>query len=226
MEEAAAGAGHPELDTYFAMARGAKDAPAMEMTKWFDTNYHYIVPEFHKGQTFRLSSRKAARRVQGGEGARHRHAARAHRAGHLPACSARSKGEEFDPLSLLDALLPVYAELLGGSQAPGRDWVQIDEPCWSLDLVAGRRSALCGSPTGSLRRGRAEDHAGHLFRRLRRQPRRRRRAARRRPARRPRARPRAARRGFSTTLPPDRVLSLGVVDGRNIWRTDLATRST
>jgi 5-methyltetrahydropteroyltriglutamate--homocysteine methyltransferase len=44
---------------YFAMARGTKDAPAMEMTKWFDTNYHYIVPELHRGQTFRLASYKA-----------------------------------------------------------------------------------------------------------------------------------------------------------------------
>jgi 5-methyltetrahydropteroyltriglutamate--homocysteine methyltransferase len=47
-----------DLDTYFAMARGSAAAPAMEMTKWFDTNYHYIVPEFYDGQVFKFSSRK------------------------------------------------------------------------------------------------------------------------------------------------------------------------
>src|SRR6185369_9884697 len=46
------------LDRYFAMARGGKDVPAMEMTKWFDTNYHYIVPEFEDGQQFKVSSTK------------------------------------------------------------------------------------------------------------------------------------------------------------------------
>ena len=50
--------GTVDLDTYFAMARGRDDAPAMEMTKWFDTNYHYIVPEFHRGQRFQLASTK------------------------------------------------------------------------------------------------------------------------------------------------------------------------
>ena len=46
------------LDTYFAMARGGSSVPAMEMTKWFDTNYHYIVPEFEPGMNFRVASRK------------------------------------------------------------------------------------------------------------------------------------------------------------------------
>src|SRR5256885_1143951 len=57
--------GTVDLDTYFAMARGSqgkggggRGVPAVEMTKWFDTNYHYIVPEFEPGQTFRLSSSK------------------------------------------------------------------------------------------------------------------------------------------------------------------------
>src|SRR3989338_848088 len=53
--------GSVDLDTYFAMARGAQAVPAMEMTKWFDTNYHYIVPEFHKNQKFALSSDKPVR---------------------------------------------------------------------------------------------------------------------------------------------------------------------
>jgi 5-methyltetrahydropteroyltriglutamate--homocysteine methyltransferase len=84
MEEAARGGGHIELDRTFAMARGTKDAPAMEMTKWFDTNYHYIVPEFHKDQTFKQASRKAVDEFNEAEGARHRHAAGAHRPCHLP----------------------------------------------------------------------------------------------------------------------------------------------
>ena len=50
--------GHVPLDLYFAMARGSVSAPAMEMTKWFDTNYHYIVPELHEGQKFNLTSEK------------------------------------------------------------------------------------------------------------------------------------------------------------------------
>ena len=53
--------GSVDLDTYFAMARGSAAAPAMEMTKWFDTNYHYIVPEFYEDQEFRLASRKPRR---------------------------------------------------------------------------------------------------------------------------------------------------------------------
>ena len=65
------------LSTYFAMARGSQAATALEMTKWFDTNYHYVVPEFEPGMRFNLRSTKACRRIPGGEGAGHRHASRA-----------------------------------------------------------------------------------------------------------------------------------------------------
>ena len=65
--------GAVDLDLVFAMARGTDDAVAMEMTKWFDTNYHYIVPEFGPDQTFSLAFAQAARRVRRGPGARHPH---------------------------------------------------------------------------------------------------------------------------------------------------------
>jgi 5-methyltetrahydropteroyltriglutamate--homocysteine methyltransferase len=127
-----------DLATYFAMARGvqqdqAEGIAAMEMTKWFDTNYHYIVPEFSPQQTFRLGSTKPldefmeakalgihTRPVLLGPisflllGKTHRH--------------------DFQPLALLDRVLPVYEEILQALALAGADWIQIDEPCLVLDL--------------------------------------------------------------------------------------------
>ena len=141
MEEAARGAGHIELDRYFAMARGTKDAPAMEMTKWFDTNYHYIVPEFHKDQTFKLSSRKAVDEFK--EAKALGIITRPVLIGPVTYLMlGKVKGEEFDPVSLLDALLPVYAELLGALKSAGAEWVQIDEPVLALDLSQAQKRAL------------------------------------------------------------------------------------
>ena len=83
------GSSDVDLDTYFAMARGRQtggvDVTAMEMTKWFDTNYHYIVPELERGMKFRFSSRKPLDAVPGGQGARHRDQAGADRPADLPA---------------------------------------------------------------------------------------------------------------------------------------------
>jgi 5-methyltetrahydropteroyltriglutamate--homocysteine methyltransferase len=218
MEEAVAGASHPELDTYFAMARGTKDAPAMEMTKWFDTNYHYIVPEFHKGQTFSLSSRKALDEVN--EAKALGIVTRPVLIGPVTYITlGKVKGEEFDPLSLLDAVLPVYAELLGELKAAGVDWVQIDEPVLALDLSQAQKQALraayrqlapaaskimlasyFGGYGDSLDLATSLPVAGHHADLV---------------------------RGGSeldrllSTVPPDRALSLGVVDGRNVWRANL-----
>ena len=141
MEEATRGAGHIELDRYFAMARGTKDAPAMEMTKWFDTNYHYIVPEFHKDQTFKLSSRKAVDEFN--EAKALGIVTRPVLIGPVTYLMlGKVKGEEFDPVSLLDTLLPVYAELLGALKSAGAEWVQIDEPVLALDLSQAQKRAL------------------------------------------------------------------------------------
>src|SRR5262245_63364518 len=111
------------------------------MTKCIDTNYHYIVPKFHKGQTFCLSSHKAADEFR-----------EAKALGILTRpvligpvtylMLGKVKGEALDPASLLDALLPVYAELLAELKAAGADWVQIDEPVLSLDLSLAQRHAL------------------------------------------------------------------------------------
>src|SRR2546426_734143 len=104
-----------DADTYFAMARGSqgkgRDVTAMEMTKWFDTNYHYIVPELERGQSFRLSSQKPVNEYR---------EAKALGIDATPVLIgpvtflllAKTKGQAFDRLSLLDALLPVYAEVL------------------------------------------------------------------------------------------------------------------
>ncbi len=128
--------GGDPLDLMFAMARGAsvggEEIPAMEMTKWFDTNYHYLVPELGPSQVFSLDWLKPVEEFQ----------------------EARALGIETRPvllgpvsylrlakptqpglatLSLLDRLLPAYADLLARLAAAGARWVQLDEPCLAQD---------------------------------------------------------------------------------------------
>ena len=151
--------GQVDLATYFTMARGVSGqgddcesggapAVALEMTKWFDTNYHYLVPELHDGQIFQLSSTKPfdefAEALTLGirtvpvlvgpltflllgkaRGGRH--------------------SEAFDRLALLPRLLPVYAEILRRLQTQGAGWVQLDEPVLCLDLTPEQRAALAAS---------------------------------------------------------------------------------
>ena len=125
--------GPASLATYFAMARGSANAPAMEMTKWFDTNYHYVVPEFEPGMKYALLSTKIVDEY----------------------LEAKALGIETRPVllgpvsfvllgkptdnsvtrtSVIDAILPLYSTLLSQLQAAGTEWVQIDEPCLCLDL--------------------------------------------------------------------------------------------
>ncbi len=137
--------GTVDLDTYFAMARGrqtgGQDVVAMEMTKWFDTNYHYIVPEFRAGQTFRLASTKAVDEFK--------EAAATGITSHpvlLGPVSFLLLGKTYgmdstDTLQFLDALLPVYTEVLSQLKAAGAEWVQIDEPCLVMDLPEGAEAA-------------------------------------------------------------------------------------
>src|SRR5881394_1231540 len=134
-----------DLDTYFAMARGSqgkgRDVTAMEMTKWFDTNYHYIVPELERGQSFKLSSQKPVAEFR---------EAKALGIEATPVLIgpvtflllAKTKGESFDRLSLLDALLPVYAETLETLASAGATWVQLDEPMLALDRSEAERAAF------------------------------------------------------------------------------------
>jgi 5-methyltetrahydropteroyltriglutamate--homocysteine methyltransferase len=148
------------LDTYFAMARGSQGAtndeacahghaaeghdhgaPAQEMTKWFDTNYHYMVPEFAKGQTFTLSSQKPVDEYREAKALGYQ--TRPVLLGPVTFLKlGKSKDATLDPLSLLNGLLPVYIEVLRRLAAHGAEWVQIDEPCLVLDLDDATRSAL------------------------------------------------------------------------------------
>jgi 5-methyltetrahydropteroyltriglutamate--homocysteine methyltransferase len=153
-----ANSGTIDLDLYFAMARGEQDATrdvtAMEMTKWFDTNYHYIVPEFSPDQRFALTSTKSLDEYR-----------EAREAGieTVPVLLGPisylllgkvhgADGEvdhDFHRLSLLEALLPVYEELLGRLAEAGAVWVQIDEPTLVQDRTREELTAL-GATLGRL----------------------------------------------------------------------------
>ena len=128
--------GPVDLDTYFAMARGVqaggRDVTAMEMTKWFDTNYHYLVPEFDRGQAFRLASTKPVDEFQEAK------ALGFHTKPVLIGpvtflLLGKTRAAAFDRLELLDALLPVYGEVLARLAAAGATWVQLDEPSIAVD---------------------------------------------------------------------------------------------
>jgi 5-methyltetrahydropteroyltriglutamate--homocysteine methyltransferase len=137
------------LTTYFAMARGAASptgsaAVPLEMTKWFDTNYHYLVPEFHPQQTFRLASTKPFDEFN---------EARVLGIATVPVLlgpvsflllgKARTESDkEFDRLSLLPAMLPVYEAILRQLESLGAHWVQFDEPALALDLSSVELTAM------------------------------------------------------------------------------------
>lgn len=212
--------GRVDLDTYFAMARGSKDAPAMEMTKWFDTNYHYIVPEFEENQTFALSSTKIFDEFAEAKGAGI--LTRPVIVGPVTYLMLGKKRGDFCRCTLLDRILPVYAQILKWLADHGAQWVQIDEPCLALDLEDRYRDALkkayaeLSKAAPGLKILLATYFEGlrenmdlafslpvqgvHID--LRRAP-----------------------DQFEPALkkiPADKVLSLGVIDGRNIWKNDLS----
>lgn len=127
-----------EQDLYFAMARGYQkdglDITAMEMTKWFDTNYHYIVPEFYKNQQFKLSSDKIFNEFAGAKQAGIN--AKPVIIGLVSyLLLGKEKEEGFDKLDLAGNLLPVYTEILTKLQEQGAEWIQFDEPFLALDLT-------------------------------------------------------------------------------------------
>jgi 5-methyltetrahydropteroyltriglutamate--homocysteine methyltransferase len=220
--------GQPTLQTLFAMARGAVATDrsdsccggthAQEMTKWFDTNYHYLVPEFSADQSFSLSWEQLFEEVE-----------EAHALGHKvkPVLIGpltylwlgKAKGGEFDRLDLLERLLPVYGEIFQRLDALGVEWVQIDEPILVLDLPQDWKNAferaynlLQREPLKKLIAtyfGGLEDNLGlaaslpldglHIDL-----------------VRAPEQYPTILDR-----LPAYKVLSLGLVNGRNVWRCDL-----
>ncbi len=139
------GGGNVGLDTYFAMARGGQDVTAMEMTKWFDTNYHYIVPELGPETKFSLSATKPF----------DEHAEAMEEVGIdtvpvligpvsflLLSKPADGVSENFDPLDLLEDLVEVYGEVIEKLAEQGATWVQFDEPCFVEDRSDKELDAL------------------------------------------------------------------------------------
>jgi len=223
------------LSRYFTMARGAdahtahagcshghpaQDASdhALEMTKWFDTNYHYLVPEWSPLTRFSLACERLFDEVAEAQALGHR--VKAALIGPLTFLwLGKEKTPGFDRLALLEQLLPVYGALLDRLKRQGVAWVQVDEPILGLDLPSAWRNAFestywqlnqvgvpillatyfspleenlslaCRLPVAGL-------HVDGI---------------------------RAPHELVSVTdwLPAHKVLSIGIVDGRNVWRTDL-----
>ncbi len=128
------------LDLYFAMARGRQDAAAMEMTKWFDTNYHYIVPELTAGTEFKLSTTKALDEFK--EAKFLGITTRPVLIGPITFLKLAKMRDGSDALALLPKIIPVYQEVLQALGDAGADWVQIDEPILVCDLDEDTKDAL------------------------------------------------------------------------------------
>ncbi len=134
-----------EIDLYFAMARGYQkdglDITAMEMTKWFDTNYHYIVPEFRKNQEFKLFSNKIVDEFY-----------EAKQFGIITKpviigpvsylLLGKEKEQGFNRIDLIKNLLPVYIDILKKLEKLNVEWVQFDEPYLTLDLNQKEKDAF------------------------------------------------------------------------------------
>ncbi|XP_010031618.2 5-methyltetrahydropteroyltriglutamate--homocysteine methyltransferase isoform X2 [Eucalyptus grandis] len=136
--------GEIEFDTYFSMARGNASVPAMEMTKWFDTNYHYIVPELGPDVKFSYASHKAVDEFK---------EARALGVDTVPVLvgpvsylllSKPAKGVEksFSLLSLIGKIVPIYKEVIAELKAAGATWIQFDEPTLVKDLDSHQLQAF------------------------------------------------------------------------------------
>ncbi|KAG8373985.1 hypothetical protein BUALT_Bualt11G0083500 [Buddleja alternifolia] len=132
------------FSTYFSMARGNASVPAMEMTKWFDTNYHFIVPELGPDVKFSYASHKAVNEYK---------EAKALGVDTVPVLvgpvtyllfSKPAKGVEktFPLLSLLDKILPIYKEVIAELKAAGASWIQFDEATLVKDLESHELEAF------------------------------------------------------------------------------------
>ena len=124
------------LKTYFAMARGSQtselDVPALEMTKWFDTNYHYLVPELSKDQAFKLSTNKPFEEFN--EAKKYGFNTKPIILGPLSFLLLAKGLDGFKTINLLDKILPVYKEIIKKLSELGAKWIQIDEPILVKDL--------------------------------------------------------------------------------------------
>lgn len=131
--------GTVDIDTLFRMGRGrapsGEPAAAAEMTKWFNTNYHYMVPEFTENQQFKLTWRQLLEEVD--EAQAMDYPVKPVLLGPITYLwLGKVKGKAFDRLDLLDAILPVYQQVLAELAQRGVQWVQIDEPALVLELPA------------------------------------------------------------------------------------------
>ncbi|MDJ0625456.1 MAG: 5-methyltetrahydropteroyltriglutamate--homocysteine S-methyltransferase [Candidatus Caenarcaniphilales bacterium] len=130
------------LELYYSMARGntGKDLTAMEMTKWFDTNYHYIVPEFTKDQEFQISWDKPFTEYE--EAKKLGINTKPVLIGPVTFLSlGKEKDDNFSRFDLLEPLVKVYAQVLNKLSEAGAEWIQIDEPCLVMDLTDEQRNA-------------------------------------------------------------------------------------
>ncbi|MNK00647.1 5-methyltetrahydropteroyltriglutamate--homocysteine methyltransferase [compost metagenome] len=135
-----------EIDLYFAMARGYQkdglDITAMEMTKWLDTNYHYLVSEFTAKQEFKIFSEKVfdefnvANKLLGEK-------AKPVLLGPVSyLLSGKEKEQGFERIDLIKQLVPVYVEVINRLKQQGAEWIQLDEPYLALDLSAKDKEAF------------------------------------------------------------------------------------
>ena len=204
------------LEQFFQLARGNKDQFAIEMTKWFDTNYHYLVPEFHADTEFKANAKHYVQQLQEAQALGLK--AKPTVVGPLTFLwVGKEKGAvEFDRLSLLPKLLPVYVEILTALVEAGAEWIQIDEPALTVDLpkewveaykdVYATLSKVSAKILLSTYFGSVAEHAAllkslpvdglHID--LVRAP-----------------------EQLDAFADYDKVLSAGVIDGRNIWRANL-----
>ncbi|GAT74831.1 5-methyltetrahydropteroyltriglutamate--homocysteine S-methyltransferase [Microbacterium sp. HM58-2] len=140
------------LPAYFTIARGEGERAPLEMTKWFDSNYHYLVPEIGPETAFSLSSDRLVREVA--EGVAAGFVTRPVVVGPVTllalAKASDDAPEGFDPLSRLDDLLPVYAELLAALKAAGAEWVQLDEPALVSESLPASVAQLADAATRAL----------------------------------------------------------------------------
>lgn len=216
--------GSVDLDTLFRVARGraptGKPAAAGEMTKWFNTNYHYIVPEFQQGQQFKLSWNQLFDEVD--EALKLGHNVKPVVIGPITYLwLGKVKGPAFDRLSLLKDLLPVYQEILTRLAEKGVEWLQIDEPALVLDLplewqnayqqayqsLAGKTNLLLTTYFDGI------SHHLDVIKQL--------------PVQGLHVDVVAGKDDIAAlhqALPKDWVLSLGLINGRNVWKGDLGEK--
>lgn len=214
--------GSVDLDTLFRIGRGraptGEPAAAAEMTKWFNTNYHYMVPEFTTGQQFKLTWTQLLDEVD--EALALGHKVKPVLLGPVTYLwLGKVKGEPFDRLSLLQAILPVYQQVLAELAKRGIEWVQIDEPALVLELPQEWLAAF--KPAYDALQGQTKlllttyfDSVGQNLDTIKTLP----------------------VQGLHVDLvhgkddaavlhaqlPADWLLSLGVINGRNVWRADLS----